>query len=52
MRVCVLEDLANIPPPDWGLRAVVVVATIQSFRIDDTDKRNVYSFSESFERHF
>lgn len=52
VRVCVLEDLANIAPPDWGQRAVVVVATIQSFRIDDTDKRNVYSFSESFERHF
>ena len=52
VRVCVLEDLAHIAPPDWGQRAVVVVATIQSFRIDDTDKRNVYSFSESFERHF
>jgi type III restriction enzyme len=52
VRVCALEDLANIAPPDWGQRAVVVVATIQSFRIDDTDKRNVYSFSESFERHF
>ena len=52
VRVCVLEDLANIAPPDWGQRAVVVVASIQSFRIDDTDKRNVYSFSESFERHF
>ncbi len=52
VRVCVLEDLANIAPPDWGQGAVVVVATIQSFRIDDTDKRNVYSFSESFERHF
>ena len=52
VRVCVLEDLASIAPSDWGRRAVVVVATIQSFRIDDTDKRNVYSFSESFERHF
>ncbi len=52
VRVCVLEDLAHIAPPDWGQRAVVVVATIQSFRIDDTDKRNVYSFSERFERHF
>lgn len=52
VRVCVLEDLANIAPPDWGKRAVVVVATIQSFRIDALDKRNVYSFSESFERHF
>ncbi|MFM2111956.1 MAG: hypothetical protein RLZZ271_616 [Pseudomonadota bacterium] len=52
VRVCALEDLAHVSPQDWGRRAVVVVATIQSFRIDDTDKRNVYSFSESFERHF
>ena len=52
VRVCTLEDVANIAPPDWGLQAVVVVATIQSFRVDDTDKRNVYSFSEGFERHF
>jgi type III restriction enzyme len=48
VKVCVLEDLANITPTDWGRHAVVVVATIQSFRIDDTDKRNVYSFSETF----
>ena len=52
VRVCTLDDIANIAPPDWGLQAVVVVATIQSFRVDDTDKRNVYSFSEGFERHF
>ncbi|QTD45225.1 DEAD/DEAH box helicase [Ottowia testudinis] len=52
VQVCALEDVAQIAPPDWGRVAVVVVATIQSFRIDDTDKRNVYSFSESFERHF
>ena len=52
VRVCTLDDIANIAPPDWGLQAVVVVATIQSFRVDDTDKRNAYSFSEGFERHF
>lgn len=52
LRVCALEDVANIAPPEWGRTAIVVVATMQSFRIDDTDKRNVYSFSENFERHF
>ena len=52
VRVCVLDDLAAIAPGDWGRKAIVVVATIQSFRIDDTGQRNVYSFSESFERHF
>lgn len=52
LKVVTLDELAQIAPPDWGRVAVVVVATIQSFRIDDTDQRNVYSFSESFERHF
>ncbi|MCZ2089178.1 MAG: DEAD/DEAH box helicase family protein, partial [Burkholderiales bacterium] len=52
LRVCALEEVAQIAPPEWGRDAVVVVATIQSFRIDDTDKRNVYSFAEAFERHF
>lgn len=52
VQVCELDDVAHIAPSDWGQRAVIVVATIQSFRIDDTDKRNVYSFSERFERHF
>lgn len=52
LRVCALEEVAQIAPPEWGRCAVVVVATIQSFRIDDTDKRNVYSFAEAFERHF
>ena len=52
VRVCALEDVAQIAPPEWGRQAVVVVATIQSFRIDDADKRNVYSFSEAFEPHF
>jgi type III restriction enzyme len=52
LQVCALEEVAQIAPIDWGRKAVVVVATIQSFRIEDADKRNVYSFSESFERHF
>lgn len=52
LHVCALEDIAQIAPPDWGQRAVVVVATIQSFRVEDAGQRNVYSFSESFEPHF
>ena len=52
LQVCTLEGVAQIAPPDWGRTAIVVVATIQSFRIEDTGQRNVYSFSESFEPHF
>ena len=47
-----LEDVAQIAAAEWGRNAVVVVATIQSFRVEDAGQRNVYSFSESFEPHF
>ncbi|MDD2544896.1 MAG: DEAD/DEAH box helicase family protein [Burkholderiaceae bacterium] len=52
LQVCTIDDVAQIAPPDWGRCAVVVVATIQSFRIEDAGQRNVYSFSERFEPHF
>ncbi len=52
VRVCDLDELATLSPQDFDSRAVVVVATIQSFRIEDTEQRNVYAFSEAFEPHF
>jgi len=51
-QICDLESVAAVPPQDFGRHAVVVVATIQSFRIENPDQRNVYAFSESFEPHF
>ena len=52
LLVCALDEVATIPAPDWGQRAIVIVATMQSFNVERTDKRRVYSFSESFEAHF
>ena len=52
VRVCALDELATLAPSDFDQQAVVVVATIQSFRVDDTEQRNVYAFSEAWERHF
>ena len=52
VRVCGLDELAAIAPQDFDQQAVVVVATIQSFRVEDTEQRNVYAFSEAWERHF
>lgn len=51
-QVCDLENVATISPHDWGMQAVIVVATIQSFRIEETGLRNVYAFNEAFEPHF
>lgn len=50
--VCDLDALSQLSLQDFDQRAVVVVATIQSFRVEDTDQRNVYAFSEAFEPHF
>jgi type III restriction enzyme len=52
VHVCGLESVAALAPQDFDANAVVVVATIQSFRVDDTEQRNVYAFSEGLEPHF
>ena len=52
VRVCKLDELSAVAPHDFDQHAVVVVATIQSFRVEDTGQRNVYAFSEAWERHF
>src|SRR5689334_12194182 len=44
--VCDLESLQTIGAQDVGKACIVVVATIQSFNVADTAKRNVYSFFE------
>jgi type III restriction enzyme len=52
VRVCDLESLVTVGPHDVGKAAVIIVATIQSFRIGDTSQRNVYAFDETLEPHF
>lgn len=52
VRVCDLDSLQTISPLDMGKACIVVVATIQSFNVTDTAKRNVYSFFEELAPHF
>lgn len=52
LQVCDLERVSTLAPTDWGRQTIIVVATIQSFRVEAADTRNVYAFSEAFERHF
>jgi type III restriction enzyme len=52
VRVCDLESLQTISSHDVGKAAIVIVATIQSFNVTDTAKRNVYSFFEELAPHF
>ncbi len=50
--VCDLESLQTVGAHDVGKACVVIVATIQSFNVSDTGKRNVYSFFEELSPHF
>lgn len=52
VQVCDLESLQTISPHDIGKAAIIIVATIQSFNVTDTAKRNVYMFFEELAPHF
>jgi type III restriction enzyme len=47
-----LDAAATVAPQDLGRKAIVLVATMQSFRVRQTQGRNVYAFSEDFDAHF
>jgi len=47
-----LDAAPTIAPQDPGRKAIVLVATMQSFRVKQTRGRNVYAFSEEFDAHF
>ncbi|MEI8325802.1 MAG: DEAD/DEAH box helicase family protein, partial [Betaproteobacteria bacterium] len=51
-QVCELDALHTIPPQSYGQQAVIVVATIQSFRVTNKAGRRVYAMSEAWEPHF
>ncbi|MBK9136753.1 MAG: DEAD/DEAH box helicase family protein [Betaproteobacteria bacterium] len=52
LAVLDLDAAATIAPQDFGHKAIVLVATMQSFRVRQTQGRNVYAFSEAFDPHF
>ncbi len=47
-----LDAAPTLAAQDLGRKAVVLVATMQSFRVKQTQGRNVYAFSEEFDAHF
>ena len=52
VRVCDLESLITVGPHEVGTHAIIIVATIQAFRVEETSKRNVYAFDEALSPHF
>ena len=53
-RVAVFDiaDVTQIRPQDLTDRACIIVSTIQSLRVTNTEGRKVYAHSENFEPHF
>ena len=51
-QVCGLDALHTLPPQSFGQQAIIVVATIQSFRVANKAGRRVYAMSEAWETHF
>jgi len=52
VRVLDIADSDQIRPQDIGARALVIVGTLQTLRVDDTSGRDVYAYKEAFEPHF
>lgn len=52
VTVLELEQFATISPEDWGHKTVMLVSTIQTFRVNSTQLRQAYSFDDALPRHF
>jgi type III restriction enzyme len=52
LTVLDLEATPTLAPQDFGRKTIVLVATMQSFRVRQTQGRNVYAFAEDFDAHF
>lgn len=53
-RLSVLDigDAAQLRAHDLGARAIVLVGTLQTLRVDKTQGRTAYAYREDFEPHF
>jgi len=54
VKVCSMDNLAQVRSSDFRCHAVVLVTTVQSFRIakDKQHMRTVYEFDEAYAEHF
>jgi type III restriction enzyme len=52
LRVLDIADCEQLRPQDFEQKAIVLVGTLQTLRVDDTSGRDVYAYKEAFEPHF
>jgi type III restriction enzyme len=51
-RVLDISDFTQITPADLQTRACIIVGTMQTLRVSNTDGRKVYAHNENLEPHF
>ncbi len=52
LRVLDIADCEQLRAQDFAQKAIIVVGTLQTLRVDDTSGRDVYAYKENFEPHF
>lgn len=52
LTVIDIADCHQLRAHDFGTRAIVVVGTVQTLRVDNTASREVYAYHEDFASHF
>ena len=52
LRVLDIGEVTQLCPQDIGRKAIIVVGTLASLRVEDTSGRKVYAYHENFEPHF
>ncbi len=51
VKVCDIGDVAQLRPHDLDTKACIVVGTLATLRVEDTDGRRIYAHNEAFEEH-
>lgn len=51
VKVCDIADVAQLRPQDLATKACIVVGTLATLRVEDTDGRRIYAHNEAFEEH-
>ncbi len=52
LRVLDITECEQLRPQDFEQKTIVVVGTLQTLRVDETQGRDVYAYKEAFEPHF
>ncbi|WGE41431.1 DEAD/DEAH box helicase [Actinobacillus equuli] len=52
VKVIESEEFVQITPQDLSNKAIVVVSTLQNFRVEEKDGRKIYAFNENLTAHF